>query len=201
MEIEPDLAIALLEPSDCDAYLAMVNRNRDHLSRWLPWLDRMHTREDALAFIDRTRRQWVALDGFTAGIQYKGRLGGIAGFNTVNRQHQHLAIGYWLDQDLQGKGIMTKVCTYLVRYAFEVMGMNRIELRTEVDNVKSRAIPERLGFIHEGVARQSNLVNGRYVDHAVYSLLADEWKKKQTPLPEIKNGRGIRLEDTRSDDV
>lgn len=174
--IETNLAIALLEPRDSDAYLELVNRNRDHLRRWLPWVDDMNTRADALAFIERTRRQWVEQEGFTAGIVCAGKLSGIAGFNSLLRRQRQVAIGYWLDKDVQGKGVMTKVCKTLVDYAFSVMGMHRIELRTEADNIRSRAIPERLGFVFEGIARQANLVQGRYVDHVVYSLLSDEWK-------------------------
>jgi len=156
-------------------YLDLVNQNRSELRRWLPWVDSVKSKEDALAFIQRTRKQWVNDEGFTAGILYKGQLSGIAGFNSLNRKQKHVAIGYWLGTSYQGKGIMTKVCSHLVQYAFTAMGMNRIEIRTAVHNPKSRSIPERLGFTQEGIARQSAWVNERCIDYVVYSLLAEEW--------------------------
>ncbi|MBI4220372.1 MAG: GNAT family N-acetyltransferase, partial [Chloroflexi bacterium] len=53
-----------------------------------------------------------------------------------------------------------------------------------VDNIRSRAIPERLGFTFEGVQRQAALVNGKYQDLAIYSLLASEWNaEKNAPAP------------------
>lgn len=179
MDIDKDICLILMEPSLQDEYVALVNRNRDHLTRWLPWVNNMQSKEDAVTFIERTRKQWFNHEGFTAGIMYRGKLCGVAGYNSLNRKQKHVALGYWLDKDHQGKGIMTKVVAYLLHYAFTAMDMNRVEVRTEVDNSKSRAIPERLGFIEEGVARQSAIVNGCYIDHMIYSLLKSEWKKMQ----------------------
>src|SRR5690625_199905 len=84
-------------------------------------------------------------------------------------------IGYWLDIEHQGKGIMTRAVRALTDYAFEEFDLNRVDIRAAVGNVKSRAIPERLGYKKEGVLRQSEWLYDHFVDHAVYSMLKSEW--------------------------
>lgn len=76
---------------------------------------------------------------------------------------------------MQGKGLMTKACETLVRHAFEDLGLNRVEIRAAVDNRKSRAIPERLGFQQEGVLRDAEWLYDRYADLVVYAMLAKDW--------------------------
>lgn len=85
-------------------------------------------------------------------------------------------IGYWLSANHQGKGVITKSCRCMMTYAFEELKLNRLVIRAAVENHRSRAIAERLGFVQEGIARQSGWVHDRYLDLVTYSLLADEWK-------------------------
>lgn len=69
---------------------------------------------------------------------------------------------------------MTSAVREMVFVGFNDFGLNRIEIQCATINAKSRAIPERLGFIQEGVLRSSEKVNGRFLDHAVYGLLKIE---------------------------
>ena len=75
---------------------------------------------------------------------------------------------------------MTKVAKALTDYAFTHLKLNKVEIRAAVENKKSRSIPERLGFVYEGTLRQAEWLYDHYVDHAVYGMLADEWKVKST---------------------
>ena len=83
-------------------------------------------------------------------------------------------MGYWLDKEAQGTGLMTRSCSALLEHAFAELDLNRVEIRCAVDNARSRAIPERLGFRLEGQLRQAEWLYDRFVDHAVYGLLARE---------------------------
>lgn len=62
---------------------------------------------------------------------------------------------------------------------FQEYGLNRIEIACATGNAKSRVIPERLGFKLEGVLRESEFLNGRHVDQAIYSMLASEFAGAQ----------------------
>jgi ribosomal-protein-serine acetyltransferase len=68
--------------------------------------------------------------------------------------------------------------TALLRHGFRTLKLNRIEIRAGVRNRRSRAIPERLGFRHEGTLRQAEWLADRFVDHAVYGLLVGEWRRR-----------------------
>ncbi len=72
---------------------------------------------------------------------------------------------------------MTKALNALIQYGFEELGLNRIQIKVAVENKKSRALPERLGFTQEGIIRQAEWLYDHYVDHVMYGLLADEWNK------------------------
>lgn len=112
-------------------------------------------------------------------IRYNGELAGVIGFHRVDWLNHSTSIGYWLAEDFQGKGIMTASCRCLLDYAFGNLGMNRVEIRCATENLRSRAIPERLGFTEEGLIRQAEWLYDHYVDHLVYGLLREEWKGGQ----------------------
>jgi len=67
----------------------------------------------------------------------------------------------------------------MLDHAFGELRLNRVEVFCATDNVKSRAIPERLGFKQEDVIRQAEWLTDHYVDHAVYSILAEEWRARR----------------------
>ncbi len=87
-------------------------------------------------------------------------------------------MGYWLGAKYEGRGIMTKTCFYLVTYLFEELKLNRIKIRCSEKNVRSRAIPERLGFRLEGKLRGMSHTRDGLTDCLIYGLLADEWQKE-----------------------
>lgn len=70
---------------------------------------------------------------------------------------------------------MTRALKSLIAYGFKELGLNRIEVRVAVENKKSRALPERLGFTEEGRLREAERLYDHYVDHIIYGLLTEEW--------------------------
>ena len=163
-----------LEESDADELYRLIDANRAYLAAWMPWAG-AQTREGTLEFIRMTRRQEASNDGFQAALVSEGRIVGIVGFHNVNWPHRSTTIGYWLDEGHQGSGLMTLAVRELVDHAFRVWELHRVEIQAAVDNHRSRAIPERLGFREEGVRREAELIGDRYNDLAVYAILAPEW--------------------------
>jgi ribosomal-protein-serine acetyltransferase len=167
--------LRLFEESDAEEMYALVDANRAHLEPWMPWVPLVHGPEDQLEFIRATRRQVGANDGFQAGIVTAGgALAGTVGFHGVSWMNRATSIGYWLGADHQGRGTMTQAVRALADHAFEVWGLHRIEISAAVDNTRSRAIPERLGFREEGVRREAERHGERYLDLVVYGLLATD---------------------------
>ena len=68
---------------------------------------------------------------------------------------------------------MTKACQAVVNYCFNELELNRIEIRTATENVKSAAIPHRLGFEQEGHLQQAEWLYDKFVDHFVFGLIRE----------------------------
>ena len=108
-------------------------------------------------------------------------LDGTVGFTRVNSSNRAAEIGYCISEDQQEKGLITRACTAMISYGFNELDYNRIVIRAAVDNLPSRAVPERLGFTYEGTERQSEWHYDHFKDVAAYSMLADEWRSLEQP--------------------
>jgi ribosomal-protein-serine acetyltransferase len=116
--------------------------------------------------------------GFQCGIWFHDVLAGIIGFHNIDWMNRNVEIGYWLGEEFQGRGIMTKACRTLTNYAFYEYRLNRVQIRCAPENKRSNAIIERLGFIKEGNIRQAEYLYDHFVDLFVYGMTADVWKDR-----------------------
>lgn len=164
-----------VEERDAEAIYEVVEADRAYLGEWLPWVP-SSSLETIREFIGRARRQAEADEGFQAVIlDPSGAVAGFIGFHAVDWNHRSTSIGYWLAADQQGRGTMTEAVRALTTLAFEEWRMNRVEIRVAVENSRSAAVPERLGFVREGVLRQAERHADGFKDNTVYSMLAAEW--------------------------
>src|SRR5690625_233454 len=145
----------MLSVKDAEDLFNIINQSRDYLRKWLPWVDDTTSVEDSISFIKNGFQIYAERSAITAGLFYKGKLVGVVGFNHLDWQNNIGEIGYWLAQTYQGKGIMTRAVKALINYAFDQLNLNRIEIYVANQNVKSRAIPKRLGFKKEGNLQQA----------------------------------------------
>lgn len=179
VRLSEDQELRPLAESYVDELHALIEANRAHLARWLPWASDQ-SRDDTLAFLRAAREQAAKHDGFGAAIFKNDRIVGVVGFRGVDRQHRSTSIGYWLAKDAEGHGTMTRAVGAMVDWAFNVWKLNRVEIRAVVANRGSRAVIERLGFRYEGTARQAFHLADGYHDEAVYALLAGQWRSART---------------------
>ncbi|MBW2414007.1 MAG: GNAT family N-acetyltransferase [Deltaproteobacteria bacterium] len=165
--------------TDAKALFALTESNREHLRAWLPWLDAIRSEKDTETFIAACVERARQTGAFTALIEHEGRACGVAGYNWIDAANHACEIGYWLDRDHIGRGIMTGCCRALIAHAFDVVELNRVNIPAAVGNRRSRAVPERLGFTQEGVLRDAEWLYDHYVDHALYTLLRRDWEAPQ----------------------
>jgi ribosomal-protein-serine acetyltransferase len=159
---------------DLDAIWAAVEEERDRIGVWMPWVETTRTKDDERVWLERVVDAG-ALDG--CGIWLEGEFAGGIGlmldsFGIVGE------IGYWIRTGFEGRGLVTRACAALVDHAFEAIGLHRLVIRAGVENHRSRAIPERLGFTFEGIAREEGRGVGGFYDLAVYGLLDREWRSR-----------------------
>jgi ribosomal-protein-serine acetyltransferase len=175
--------VRLFEPHDAEELFRVVNENRMGLREWLPWLDDNRGVQESRDFIRSALRKYADNGAFDAGIWHNGALAGAIGFHPISWNNKGVSLGYWLAHHARGQGLMTRACAALTAHAFGPLRLHRVEIRCATGNVKSQKIPRRLGFKEEGIARQSEWLYDRFVDHVVFALLKQEWKPP-APLPE-----------------
>jgi ribosomal-protein-serine acetyltransferase len=182
-ELGSGIALRLLGERDAGEVFALVDRNREHLRRWMPWVGEGYSVADAAGWLRRGLEQLARNDGFQAGITLEGALVGVIGFHAIDWPNRKTSLGYWLSADAQGRGVMTTACRAMVDHALVELGLNRAEIRCGTGNARSRRIPERLGFTLEGVARETEWLYDHFVDLAVYSMLARDWPRLDASFP------------------
>ncbi len=169
--------LRFLELRHAPEFLEFVNTNRDHLSVWLEWGQTIQTLEQSQAFIKRGITRY-ADDGLPwVGLWLEQHMVGGILFFPVETRARSTMIGYWLGSDVAGRGLMTKAVRAMLGFVFDDLGLNRLELQAHVENLKSRALAERLGFLFEGLLREVWTLDGKPVDHAAYAMLNSDWQK------------------------
>ncbi|WAH38716.1 GNAT family N-acetyltransferase [Alicyclobacillus dauci] len=180
-----DVWLKLIDPSDAQAIFSCIDRSRDHLRAWLPFVDGTKSVDDTLSFIKSVQEQYGRNDGIQTGIWTKDGLQGIIGFHAVDWVNRKTSLGYWLSADAVGNGYMTAACRALTTFAFDYYQLNRVEVRAAEDNHASRAIPQRLGFREEGILHEVEWLYDHFVDHVVYAMMAGDW------APERRQGSTV----------
>ncbi len=180
--VNHEIELKPVEVGNAKLIFALVEANRDYLGKWLPWIQYnsapSHTEQFIRNALSKHNRSEMAV--YT--LWYKNQLAGMIDLQSIDHVNRKAYIGYWLGQQFTRKGIMTLACESLVDTAFDFYNLNRVSIRCATGNHKSCAIPLRLGFTFEGIERQSELLNGKFEDLKVYSMLHSEWKqRKKTP--------------------
>jgi ribosomal-protein-serine acetyltransferase len=170
--------LRLWEAGDAAELTAAIAGDREHLSRWLPWAE-SHGFADSIDFLERARLQVAANDGFDAALVFDGRIAGGVGFHRVDWINGATSIGYWLNSRAEGRGLMTAAVTALLDHAFGVWDLHRVIIEVVVDNERSAAIPERLGFRQEALLREAKFIGGSHEDTRLYAMLAPEWAARR----------------------
>jgi ribosomal-protein-serine acetyltransferase len=179
-KLTDDAELILLETRHAQEIYTLIDRNRERLRRWLTFVDHSNSADTERAFIKNGLHQFANDQGFHCGIVYKGKLAGNIGMLPVDLRNRSTEIGYWLDQDAEGKGLVTTACRAFLDHCFNQMNLNRVVIRTAPGNERSQAVAKRLGAIHEGTQRQSIELQGRFIDQEVFSLLKQDWPSAST---------------------
>lgn len=177
-KVDDKVSLRLFNKDDAEEFFDLTIKSKPYLKEWLGWLDYTKSVEDTAQNIQSRCNELVNNGGYpqSFAIIYNGKIAGTIGFNEIHKANKIGTVGYWLGENFQGKGIMSKVFKALIDYGFNDLKLNRIEVRVAEENKKSRALPERFGFKEEGKIRQAEWLYDHYVDHVIYGLLVNEWK-------------------------
>ena len=174
LTVDDEIELRLVEQRHVDALQTLIERNLDHLRPWMPWVHEDASRDGLASWVRLSLERHAAGNGFYAAIWHRTEIAGTIGLD-VNQRQRSAEIGYWLDRDLQGGGLITRSVRALVGACFGDLGLHRVEILCSPENVRSCAVAERLGFVHEGILREAERIGDRYQDLAVYGMLSADW--------------------------
>jgi len=175
LKVNDEIFLELLELSHAHCLFDLVDSNRDHLRQWLPWLDMSKEVSDTEFFINSTIKQYKNNQGPQFLIYFKNTPCGVIGFHPIDLQNKIGGIGYWVSESFSGNGIVTTSMALIIKYGFETLSLNKIEVGCAVENQKSRAIPVKLGFKLEATLRDKEWLYDHYVDQCLYTMLKSEY--------------------------
>jgi len=176
--VDHDLKLVMLRPGHAAEIFQLVDRNREYLRRWLPWVDLVITVADTSVFISRTIDQFEKGRGPQYLIEFQGAAAGVIGFHSMDIPNRNAEIGYWLGEEFTGSGLVTRSVKQLLGIGFGEFDLNRIEIRCAAGNRPSNAIALRVGMVYEGILREEEWLYDHFVDHSVYSMLHREFKRQ-----------------------
>jgi RimJ/RimL family protein N-acetyltransferase len=184
--VTPQLVIRCYHPADAFMLQTAVSESLEHLLPWMPWA--ANEPEPVETKIQRLRRFRANFDlgqDFIYGIfnPQENRLLGGTGLHTRVGPNA-LEIGYWIHRDYINHGYATETSSALTKVAFELHKVERVEIHCALDNVRSAAVPRKLGYTHDGTLRRRSFANDNAADQMVWSLFADEYP--QTPSAKVE---------------
>jgi len=170
-----------LNAGDFEGWRDVRRRCREWLTKWEPRPAYGHPdpSEDRQAFAARCgarERERQMGSGFGFGIFVDGRVAGEINLSSIQRgPFQNAYIGYWIDEALAGNGYMPESVVVMLRFAFEELGLHRVQVAIIPRNRASRRVVEKLDLREEGIAERYLEINGTWEDHVRYAITEEEW--------------------------
>lgn len=152
-----------------------IDSFRSELREWLPFVDYTNRVEDSIHFIN-----YATTSGdIIFAIFHENNFTGLAGIKDIDDANKKAEIGYWISPAFQNKGIATTVSEFLIKYCFNELNLNRIQICIGVNNIKSNRVAEKLNLKLEGIQRDGELLVSGFHDLNVFSIIKREFNNKQ----------------------
>ncbi|MFE9428923.1 GNAT family N-acetyltransferase [Kitasatospora sp. NPDC006697] len=171
----PGSELRPLEPHHAAEYLAHMDRARANLDPFIPWASRATDLDSARALLRQYAEKQAADSGRLFGIWLDGTLVGGVMFVSFDVRSGNCEVGCWMEPAGEGRGLVTAAVRVLLEYALVERGLARAEWHCSPENLRSRAVAQRVGMVLEGVRRSVFPHNGVRQDGEVWALLAEEW--------------------------
>lgn len=182
------LVVRCYNPSDAQMLADSVRESAEHLKPWMPW-----AHNEPEPFEEKVKRLQSFRGRFDLGQDYvygifnreETRLLGGTGLHTRLGENE-LEIGYWIHEDFVNRGLATESTAALIKVAFEIIHVRRIEIHCDPGNLASAAVPRKLGFTHEGTLRAKTAFLDGWSDSMVWGLLESEYPDSPSVAAETK---------------
>lgn len=171
-----DLIFRQFEDGDAPLFAAAVRESVATVGRWMSWCHEAFSEQDALDWFQTFRSGLASGSAHEFGVfsQDTSALLGGCGLNSISQQHLYGNLGYWVRQSAQRQGVALKCVHALTRYAFDVLGLQRLEIVVAEGNIPSEGVARQSGAQFECIARNRLHLHGTSVAALVFSLIPEQ---------------------------
>ncbi|KXI89406.1 acetyltransferase [Bacillus cereus] len=184
------LLIRMPKPGDGKVVYDAIQASMKELKPWMVFAQKEQTEEEVEVSIRKSHIQFLQREDLRLLVFSKetGEFIASSGLHRINWDIPQFEIGYWIDSRFSGKGYMVEAAKGITDYAFSELKANRVEIRCDSLNKKSRAIPEKLGFKLEGVLESASVavdsasvaVDGNGLrDMCVFAMTRNTYEKEE----------------------
>lgn len=175
INVDEHIELRAASPDIAEEKYHSAMNSHDHL---LPWLSWAHYYEHdggpvMLKFQENKAREFDEGISFVYDIFYDKEFTGSIELMHFSEENKTCEIGYWLDKDMTGKGVMTTVVDTITALAFGELGRHRVEIRAAHDNLASRAVAERCNYTLEAELRDAIILEGEFHNQVIYAKIAE----------------------------
>lgn len=152
-----------------------VDKDRERLDRFLPWVEFIKSAYDEESYIKLTHQRWEEGTHFDFGIfeKEKNEYMGNIGVHSIRWSDSRAELGYWILGEFEGKGYMSEAVLLLEKHLFEI-GFHRVQIRCSDLNARSSEVPKRCGYHFEGTARHDAFEKGKFRNTMTFSKLSTD---------------------------
>lgn len=201
LTVDPNIHLRTFHPDDAEEIFNLIERNRVRLRPWIhpsalpetPKASRVFAAEcffnslaDPMEMLTIYAEYFQELEGYfrsetpqnEMGIWVDEKLIGAASMSRLQDSSTAAEFGYWITEEYEGKGIVTRCVSALMDYAMDNMDIQRFVIGCAATNPRSRAVPKRLGYrLH--VTQPNGEVVGEFVyDRAIYGIRSAVWRER-----------------------
>ena len=183
------LVLRCWNPVDAPLLATTVDESLEHIYPWMPWAkDEPSDLQTRIERMRRFRAEFDLNEGFIYGAFNLAETRVLGGCGL----HCHLEgsareIGYWIHKDHINQGLATELSAALTKVAFEIDGVDRVEIHMDPENVRSATVPRKLGFCHEAtLRRRATTTDGRPRNTMIWTLFADDYPDSPSAGAQIR---------------
>jgi ribosomal-protein-alanine N-acetyltransferase len=165
--------VFLRKPTEADIH-SLLSLHQKSKEFHFPWVDPPLTAQECKNYIDRCQNN--DFEGLMICHSTNNKIIGVVNLSQIfYRAFQNAYLGYYVDVDFAGQGLMSEGVRLAINYAFYTLDLHRVETNIQPENRASINLVERLGFTKEGFSRRYLKVNGEWRDHERWALTVENW--------------------------
>lgn len=169
------LQLKLMNNADTESFRQLITDSYS-LHRWIDWTHRDFTSEEASDFIQHNRLNWVKAISYGFGVYLKSteQLLGMVAITEFHRTANMASIGYWIGDGYQRKGYGKEALDALIEFCFARLGLTRLEIVCDPDNITSHILALKCGATEECLAKNRYIFDGKPKDGLLFSIIPSD---------------------------